>query len=81
MMSAKEPTEWSIGLDGELRCRTRLCVPDMGGLRQDILDEAHKSRLTVRPCGTKMYKDLKQNFRWDGMKRDVAKHVSKCLTC
>ena len=63
-MSAKEPTKWSIGLDGRFRCRNRLCVPDVDGLRQDILDEAHKSHLG----GTKMYKDLKQNFWWDGMK-------------
>ena len=28
-----------------------------------------------------MYKDLKRNFWWEGMKKDVAVYVSKCLTC
>ena len=28
-----------------------------------------------------MYKDLKRHFWWEGMKREVAVHVSKCLTC
>ena len=56
-------------------------MPDVEGLRQDILDEAYKSRLTVHPCKTKMYKDLKRNFWWDGMKRDVGEHVSKYPTC
>ena len=54
---------------------------DVESLRKDILDEAHKSRLTVHPGGTKMYRDLKQNFWWEGMKREVAEYVSKCLIC
>ncbi|KAK6125470.1 hypothetical protein DH2020_040803 [Rehmannia glutinosa] len=28
-----------------------------------------------------MYRDLKQNFRWHGMKKDIASYVNKCLTC
>ncbi|GKC91356.1 retrotransposon protein, putative, ty3-gypsy subclass, partial [Tanacetum coccineum] len=28
-----------------------------------------------------MYRDLKQNFWWNGMKHDVARFVAKCLTC
>ena len=61
-VSAKEPEEWSISSDGALKCRNRLCVPDIDHLRKDILDEAHKSRLTVHLGGTKMYQDLKRNF-------------------
>ena len=80
-VAAKEPEEWSIGTDGALKCRGRLCVPDIGNLRKDILDEAHKSRLTVHPGGTKMYQDLKRNFWWEGMKREIAEYVSKCFTC
>ena len=50
-VSAKEPKEWSINSDGVLKCRNRLCVPDINHLRKDILDEAHKSRLTVHKIG------------------------------
>jgi len=28
-----------------------------------------------------MYKDLKQHYWWNGMKREIAHHVSRCLTC
>ena len=28
-----------------------------------------------------MYKDLKQHFWWENMKRDIAEHLAKCLTC
>ena len=56
-------------------------MPDMEGLRKDILDEAHKSHLTVHPGGTKMYQDIKRSFWLKGMKREVAEYVSKYLTC
>ncbi|XP_071720717.1 uncharacterized protein [Rutidosis leptorrhynchoides] len=39
--------------------RERVWVPLLGGLRDLILNEAHKSRLSVHPGSTKMYHDLK----------------------
>ena len=48
---------------------------------KDILDEAYKSRMTVHPGGTKMYKDLKRIFYFEGMKREITTYVSHCLTC
>nr|GEW26813.1 retrotransposon protein, putative, Ty3-gypsy subclass [Tanacetum cinerariifolium]GEW27217.1 retrotransposon protein, putative, Ty3-gypsy subclass [Tanacetum cinerariifolium] len=35
----------------------------------------------IHPGTTKMYKDLKKNLWWNGMKHDVARFVAKCLTC
>ncbi|GKF65891.1 retrotransposable element Tf2, partial [Tanacetum coccineum] len=59
----------------------RLCVPDDSSLREAILTEAHSSPFSIHPSSTKMYRDLKQNFWWNGMKHDVARFVAKCLTC
>ena len=28
-----------------------------------------------------MYRDLREHFWWNGMKREVAQHVAKCLVC
>ncbi|XP_050238193.1 uncharacterized protein LOC126687680 [Mercurialis annua] len=67
--------------DGILRYGPRLCVPDSDGLRDQILEEAHKSAYSVHPGSTKMYHDLKGTYWWSGMKKDVAEFVSKCLTC
>ena len=67
--------------DGVLRFRTRLCVPDDGDLRREFLEEAHCSRIAIHPRGTKMYKDLRQNYWWSGMKRDIAQFVAQCLVC
>src|SRR4030095_10500012 len=51
--------------------RTRIWVPKWGGLRDLLLEEAHKSKYTVHPGTTKMYNDLKKDYWWPGMKRDI----------
>ncbi|RVW15458.1 Retrovirus-related Pol polyprotein from transposon 17.6 [Vitis vinifera] len=56
--------------DGILRFGTRLCVLNDGDLRKELLEEAHCSKFAIHPGGTKMYRDLKQNYWWPGMKRD-----------
>ncbi|GJS54310.1 retrotransposon protein, putative, ty3-gypsy subclass [Tanacetum coccineum] len=56
-------------------------VPLVGGVRMIIMDEAHKTRYFVHLGADKMYHDLRDMYRWLGMKRDIATYVSKCLTC
>nr|GEY83658.1 hypothetical protein [Tanacetum cinerariifolium] len=50
-------------------------------MKKAVLSEAHSSPFCIHPGSTKMYRDLKQNFWWNGMKQDVARFVAKCLTC
>ena len=53
-------------------------VPKDFELRKQILNEAHTSRLSIHPSSNKMYQDLKQQFWWTRMKREIAKYVSEC---
>ncbi|KAJ9538070.1 hypothetical protein OSB04_030803 [Centaurea solstitialis] len=59
----------------------RVWVPVSCEARQTLLDEAHKSKFSIHPGATKMYRDLRTDYWWPGMKRDVAKYMEKCLTC
>ncbi|KAI3795060.1 hypothetical protein L1987_37704 [Smallanthus sonchifolius] len=59
----------------------RVWIPMGGELRTKILDEAHKSRYSIYPGTNKMYQDLRKEYWWPGMKYEVTKYVSKCLTC
>jgi len=70
-----------MGRDGILRFRERVCVPSSRVLRKMLLDEGHKSRLSIHPGMTKMYKDLKATFWWTDMKTDAADYVASCLLC
>ena len=60
---------------------TRHCVPNDIELRKQLMTEAHNTPYALRPGATKMYHNLRSNFWWSGMKRDVAKYVQSCLTC
>ena len=44
------------------------------------MEEAHCTPYIVHPGNTKMYRDLRGNFWWSGMKRDIVEFVSHCLT-
>ena len=75
--------EMSSQRDGEgiLRFSSRIWIPNVTELKDEILREAHSSRYSIHPGSTKMYNDLKANFWWPDMKKDIAKWVSKCFTC
>jgi len=45
-----------------LRFKDRMCVPDNEEIKEMILEEAHKSKLSIHPGTTKMYQDLKKMF-------------------
>ena len=61
-----------------LRYQGRLCVPDVDGLRDRILEEAQGSRYPIHLGSTKMYHDLWEIYCWEGLRRDIAEFLSKC---
>ena len=53
---------WTIHVDGSLRYKGQVMVPQLTDLREEILREFHYSRFTVHPGGTKMYQDLRRQY-------------------
>ena len=47
-------------------------------LQERILEEAHSSRYSIHPGSTKMYRDIREVYWWEGMEKDIAEFVSKC---
>ena len=70
-----------MGEDNILRFRGRICIPVDQELKRAILDEGHRSRLSLHPGMTKMYQDLNKVYWWSGMRRDITEYVAACLTC
>ncbi|KAL8104338.1 hypothetical protein AgCh_028521 [Apium graveolens] len=66
---------------GLYRFSSRVWIPNVTELKNEVLQEAHNSRFSIHPGSTKMYQDLKKNFWWPGMKKDIANWVSKCHMC
>ena len=64
-----------------LRYLGRLCVPNVDGLRNQMLEEAHRSLYSIHLGLTKMYHDIREIFWWEGLKKDIAEFVAKCPNC
>ena len=73
--------EFQIRDDGMIVKGQRMCVPEYGELKRDIMEEAHSSAYAMHPGSTKMYRTLKEHYWWNGMKKEIANFVSRCLTC
>jgi hypothetical protein len=64
--------------DQVLWFKDHLVVPKDFELHRKIMDGAHCSWYSIHPGINKMYQDLKKNFWWTRMKREIAKYVSEC---
>ena len=72
--------EFQIKDDDMIVKGQRMCVPEYGELKRDIMEEAHSSAYAMHPGSTKMYKTFKEHYWWNGMKKEIASFVSRCLT-
>nr|AAM74253.1 Putative retroelement [Oryza sativa Japonica Group]AAP52347.1 retrotransposon protein, putative, Ty3-gypsy subclass [Oryza sativa Japonica Group] len=59
----------------------RICVPENKELKDTIMKEAHETLYSIHPRSTKMYQDLKQQFWWASMRREIAEYVALCDVC
>ena len=64
-----------------MRFGNRVCVWNIPQLKKSILEEGHRSGLSIHPGATKMYQDFKKLFQCPGIKKEIAKFFYACLTC
>ena len=73
--------EFQIRYDDMIVKGQRMCEPEYGELKRDIMEEAHLSAYVMHPGSTKMYRTLKEHYWWNGMKKEITSFVSRCITC
>ena len=71
----EESKHFRLDEQGVLWFKDRLVVPKDRELRNQILEEAHSSKLSIHPGSSKMYQDLKTRFWWTKMKKEIAAYV------
>jgi hypothetical protein len=81
LLTEGKANEFCFKEDGLLTHFKQVCVPGIGGLRKEIMSEAHHSLYIMHPGGTKMYRDVKGSYWRNNMKKDIAKFVEQCSTC
>ena len=80
-MTEEENKHFRVNENGILWFNDRLVVPKDRELRNQILSEAHSSKLSIHPGSSKMYQDLKPLFWWTRMKKEIAAFVARCDNC
>jgi hypothetical protein len=63
-----QTSDFSEGIQGTLWLGKRICIRNLKPIKELILREAHDSTYSIHPCSTNMYKDLKTQYWWYGMK-------------
>ena len=53
---------WVIHINGSLRYRRRVVVPQLIDLREEILREFQCSRFSLHPGGKKVYRNLRRQY-------------------
>ena len=69
------PLGYTLRSDGIFVFQGRICIPSDESLKQEILKETHKSRYIIHSGVAKIYHDLKHQYWWSGMKKDVANYI------
>ena len=80
-MKEEETKHFRGAENGILWFKDRLVVPKDRELRNQILSEAHSSKMSIHPGSSKMYQDLKPLFWWTKMKKEIAAFVARCDNC
>lgn len=80
-------TECSTGIcgsyflqEGYLFKGTQLCIPE-SSLREFIITEAHSGGLAGHFGRDKTLSQIREQFYWPRMVRDISRHVNRCKTC
>ena len=64
-----------------MRCRDRVFILDIAEMKKSILEERHRSGLSIHSGVMNMYQNLRKIFWWSGMKKEIAEFVYSCLNC
>ena len=80
-MQEQETKHFRLDERGVLWFEDRLVVSKDREHRNQILDEAHSSKLSIHPGSSKIYQDLKSHFWWTKMKKEITAYVARCDNC
>jgi len=81
LLGTNQAKDFQMGEYEILIFNGEICITTKEKMEKMILEEGHKSHLSLHPGINKMYQDLKESFWWSGMKKEIAQYVATCLTC
>jgi hypothetical protein len=68
-------------MDDVIFYKGRVYLVPVSSLRKKILAAIHDSPLAGHQGFFKTYRQVRERFSWKGLKQDVMRHISECVTC
>ena len=68
-MQQGQSLDFIIDSEGTLRLGTRLCVPNVVELREEIIKEINFSTYSIHSSSTKAYHELNDTYLWNRVKK------------
>ena len=67
--------------DGLLTSKGRIYIPNVAYLRRVVMDEILQAPYSGHLGYHKTIATARKQYLWPGMKRDLAKYISRCMKC
>ena len=67
--------------DGLLTYKNRISIPNVADLRRVVMDEIHQAPYSRHLGYQKTIATARKKYFWPGMKKDMAKYISRCIKC
>ena len=87
----KEPNEnkkarsqgqsWQFDVDGLLRFKGRIWVPDEPAVRVEVISAHHDSKLAGHFGVDRTFELVKRSVCWPGLRQDIEQYVKNCPVC
>jgi hypothetical protein len=81
VMDGQIQDDWYRVIDDVIFYKDRVYLVPDSGLKKKILTAVHDSPLACHQGFFKTYRQITERFSWKGLKQDVMRHVSECVTC
>ena len=81
VMDGNIQDDWYRVIDDVIFYKDRVYLVPDSGLKKKILIAVHDSPLAGHQGFFKTYRQIRERFSWKGLKQDVMRHVSECVTC
>jgi hypothetical protein len=80
-MQRETSKHFRVNEQGVLWFDNHLVVPKDRELKNQLMDGAHLSKLSIHPGSSKMYQELRPCFWLTKTKKEIAAYVARCDTC
>jgi predicted membrane GTPase involved in stress response len=79
-MDGKIQDEWYWFIDDVIFYKDRVYLVPDSRLKKKILTVVHDSPLAGHQGFFKTYRQIRERFSWKGLKQDIMRHISECMT-